>query len=297
MRLTTKKKAESKDRVYLVLDAWSETEEPVSHRIICTPKDLNALLLAMHGRERGLKESRGKLILTTVTSLKDVREDETVRLSPSCPTITGADERWRYQHDQWPMNALALTDSLAVSILLTDTSEVGLAVLTTPGFISIERPRGIPKWTAPLAGYVVAAAFRHGVPPEFALAIMTAEGSGGDPKIRSHAKAIGIMQVMPDTGSDHGFSVADLEDPIKNIECGVIVIKRDAFPAAKEVTGLDEKWPRFLEAAAAAYNMGPGNLRKRKMDKHKWKDETVTYTSRVMAFMALWKAAVPKVGK
>jgi len=45
--------------------------------------------------------------------------------------------------------------------------------------------------------------------------------SGGDPTAVSPCGALGLMQIMPATGSDLGVETNDLWDPQRNIDAGV----------------------------------------------------------------------------
>jgi hypothetical protein len=70
----------------------------------------------------------------------------------------------------------------------------------------------------------------QGVPVNLALSLAFAENGFRqyDQKgkvILSPKGAVGIMQVMPGTGKEYGFSRQDLTDPEKNIEAGVSVLK------------------------------------------------------------------------
>lgn len=64
-------------------------------------------------------------------------------------------------------------------------------------------------------------ATRQGVDPEFMLKIYRQEGSQGNPRARSPKGALGLLQIMPNTGRKHGVSVAQLFDPETNIRVGV----------------------------------------------------------------------------
>lgn len=92
----------------------------------------------------------------------------------------------------------------------------------------------------------MAAAERHGIPPELFLKLIRQE-SGFRPDAVSPAGAIGVTQLMPGTAEYLG---VDPRDPLQNIEGGARY--------------LAEQYKRFGEwpLALAAYNAGPGNVQK-----------------------------------
>ena len=121
----------------------------------------------------------------------------------------------------------------------------------------------LPASLAPWLPELVSAGERHGVDPEL-LAVLTLVESGGNPDAQSGSGAIGLMQVMPATGTDiarqrgiTGFSVDALWDPETNIDFGAWYIARQL--AAFGIAG-DPDWQQSVELAAAAYNGGPGTV-------------------------------------
>jgi hypothetical protein len=98
-----------------------------------------------------------------------------------------------------------------------------------------------------LAAHVDAMAQKYGVPASHARAIFQIESSGGKNTGPSRAGARGPMQLMPDTAKELG---VDIDNPLENIEGGVKyyskLLKRFGDPIL----------------AVAAYNAGPGNVRK-----------------------------------
>lgn len=97
-----------------------------------------------------------------------------------------------------------------------------------------------------IQGMVRQAAVRHGVPEDLALAVANRE-SRFRPDAVSPAGAIGVMQLMPGTAKDLG---VDPRDPAQNIEGGVRYL-------AQQMRDFGD--PKL---ALAAYNAGPGNVRK-----------------------------------
>lgn len=88
-------------------------------------------------------------------------------------------------------------------------------------------------------------AARQGVDPALAARVMRTE-SGGNPSAISPKGATGPMQLMPGTAKDLGVNI---NDPYDNIRGGVRYLKQQ----------IDEFGP---ELGLAAYNAGPGNVRK-----------------------------------
>jgi len=87
---------------------------------------------------------------------------------------------------------------------------------------------------------------RYGIPPDLFLAQINQE-SGWNPNVVSSAGAIGLGQLMPGTARDLG---VDPNDPYQNLE-----------GAARY---LSQQYKTFgdWDTALAAYNAGPGNVRK-----------------------------------
>lgn len=90
-----------------------------------------------------------------------------------------------------------------------------------------------------------AAAREWNVDPYLLRAVATQE-SGGNPTARSRAGAVGVMQIMPATGSELG--VTDLTDPEQSIYAG-----------AKYLSRMLDRYGH-PELALAAYNAGPGRV-------------------------------------
>lgn len=85
------------------------------------------------------------------------------------------------------------------------------------------------------------------IEPELLFAVMQQE-SGGDPNAESHAGAKGLMQLIDSTAAEMG--VQDPFDPVQNVHGGAKYLRQqiDSFGT--------------LEHALAAYNAGPGAVRK-----------------------------------
>jgi len=91
-------------------------------------------------------------------------------------------------------------------------------------------------------------ATEHGLSPQLVKSIIRAE-SNGDPKAFSPKGAMGLMQLMPGTARE--YRVSDPFDPLGNIRGGVRYLRN----LLREFSG-------DLSLALAAYNAGPGAVRK-----------------------------------
>lgn len=111
---------------------------------------------------------------------------------------------------------------------------------------SAPRPHPGARGERALLPMVTRIARSHGLPPALVAAVVRVE-SGFNPRARSRAGAIGLMQLMPATAAALG--VDDPLDPEQNVDGGCRYLK-----------GLLEEFP--LELALAAYNAGPHAVRR-----------------------------------
>jgi soluble lytic murein transglycosylase-like protein len=100
----------------------------------------------------------------------------------------------------------------------------------------------------PLATRVIAVAGRFGLDPALVMAVIEVE-SGRDPTALSPKGAVGLMQVMPETAALVGFP--EPADPAANLEAG-----------CRYLATLMESFGGDVELALAAYNAGPGAVRR-----------------------------------
>jgi hypothetical protein len=114
-----------------------------------------------------------------------------------------------------------------------------------------------------IAEKVAKAAIAMGIDPSFAISIAFKEGSLDPKTIDSPKKAIGMMQVVPDTGKAYGYSEKDLRDFDKNLDAGLRNIKEalaytnnnPKLAAIYYHSGPDE-----IKAQAAGKDLGPNAL-------------------------------------
>lgn len=114
-----------------------------------------------------------------------------------------------------------------------------------------------------VAEKVARAAIAMGIDPSFAVSIAFKEGSLDPKTIDSPKKAIGMMQVVPDTGKAYGYTEKDLRDFDKNLDAGLKNIKEalaytnnnPKIAAIYYHSGPDE-----IKAQAAGKDLGPNTL-------------------------------------
>lgn len=161
---------------------------------------------------------------------------------------------------------------------------------------------------------------QHGKNYDFDYLMLMAQGfqeSRLNQKQRSAKGAVGIMQLLPSTAADPAINIPNVEkDANRNIEAGTKYLRllADTYVNDPEITQVDRTLMAF-----AAYNAGPGNLRKfRRLAEKSGKDpnvwfqnveygaarivglETVKYVSNIYKYYLAYKLAVNRnkaVGK
>jgi len=144
-----------------------------------------------------------------------------------------------------------------------------------PAFAAVIRRELAPTPATPTGvdAVVREAASRYGLDPALVHAVIKAE-SDYDPKCHSHAGAMGLMQLMPETCSDYGIS--DPYDVTQNIMGG-----------CRELREHLNQFGGDTELALAAYNAGPNAVRRHGgIPPYR---ETRAYVPRVMRY---WKQGV-----
>lgn len=119
-------------------------------------------------------------------------------------------------------------------------SDVLSQALTTPG-------AGAGSSRQQIEGLIRQAAARYGVSEALIREVVRAE-SDFNPRSVSHAGAKGLMQLMPENCEEYG--VSDPFDPAQNIDGGV-----------RHLKDMIDQFGR-LDLALAAYNAGPGAVRR-----------------------------------
>lgn len=99
-----------------------------------------------------------------------------------------------------------------------------------------------------VAAKIIERASAMGVDPRLAVSVAFQESQLRPNVGRSPKGAVGIMQVMPATGKDFGFSMEDLKDPDRNIDAGLTVLK--SYLA---------QFPEDPRLGVVAYNAGPNH--------------------------------------
>lgn len=125
-------------------------------------------------------------------------------------------------------------------------------------------------YTTPFDRTIHMVAQRHRVDPLLLHAVIRQE-SGYRKSIRSHAGAIGLMQIMPATGASLGVATPDLLIPESNVDAGARLIKK-----------LYHKYDGNFRLVLAAYNAGEGAVKKYGNQIPPY-TETQNYVNRVLA--------------
>jgi soluble lytic murein transglycosylase-like protein len=125
-------------------------------------------------------------------------------------------------------------------------------------------------YTTPFDRTIQDVAQRHRVDPLLLHAVIKQE-SGYRQSVRSHAGALGLMQIMPATGASLGVATPDLVVPESNVDAGARLLKK-----------LYYKYGGNFQLVLAAYNAGEGAVQKygNRIPPY---TETQNYVKRVLA--------------
>jgi len=123
---------------------------------------------------------------------------------------------------------------------------------------------------------------------------------------RSHAGAVGVMQIMPDTGAE--LAVGDIHQLEPNVHAGAKYMDRLMTRYFQDANFSEQDRTLF---AFASYNAGPGNISrmrkdaaKRGLDPDQWFDnvevvvarriglETTTYVRNIFKYYVAYKLAL-----
>nr|WP_247712070.1 lytic transglycosylase domain-containing protein [Qipengyuania qiaonensis] len=111
------------------------------------------------------------------------------------------------------------------------------------GWLTARAPR---SYRTRYDNQIASAAQRHAIDPLLLHAIIRQE-SNYRSNARSHAGAIGLMQIMPGTGARFGTATTQLYDPVSNVDTGARLLRT-----------LNARYRGNLDLMLAAYNAGEG---------------------------------------
>lgn len=168
--------------------------------------------------------------------------------------------------------SVPLVDLRGGALAQTAPAAAGAATMlpaaTEPVIANAVAPLPVPVWLPPSVrrweAAIIAAAQRHGIDPAL-LAIIVLVESGGWSRAESPAGAFGLAQLMPATAAEvsaaagHGGSPDAWRDPLVNIDLGAAYLAAQSRAFAADARG-DER--ESIRLTAAAYNGGPGRLRR-----------------------------------
>ena len=138
--------------------------------------------------------------------------------------------------------------NLVLSNSRKEANAATYAVADRPATAFRTTTRPISRRAAEFESLIAEHSAVHDVNPDLVRAVIQAE-SAFNPRARSHKGAMGLMQLMPATATE--YNVTDAYDPAQNIRAGVAYLK-----------SLLTRFANNVELALAAYNAGPGAVKK-----------------------------------
>lgn len=179
-------------------------------------------------RYSSLASCAGKIIIAPAS---DAELRETIRITP------------KFLESETPLDGGAGTFNRPV----INTAAAGTSGNIEASKILSLRPA---TYTTPFDQTIQDVAHRHRVDPLLLHAVIKQE-SGYRQSVRSHAGALGLMQIMPATGASLGVATPDLVVPESNVDAGARLLKK-----------LYYKYNGNFQLVLAAYNAGEGAVQK-----------------------------------
>jgi soluble lytic murein transglycosylase-like protein len=197
-------------------------------------------------------------------------------LQESAQLVSGAEQLAECLHGA-PNRQVALGRCVAPTASKATAAELGARILRLQRAVERGEPNDgahglcavpVEGVKGRIAALVIEAAQRHGIDPAFALGIARSESALRHAGVKSHAGAIGVMQLMPGTAKRFGVDPYVLE---QNIEGGMRYLRV-----------LAELFDDVPALVAAAYNAGEGAVQRygRRIPPF---NETRQYVPRVLA--------------
>ena len=137
---------------------------------------------------------------------------------------------------------------VAKTVAPTNVAETVAAAPAKLALMTEDVKHAFFKSEIPFGSLIYSEAKKNNLPPELVAAVAHTE-SKFVPTARSHAGAVGLMQLVPRTGRWMG--AKNLTDPTQNVKAG-----------AKYLRYLTDRFGGNTQKALAAYNAGEGNVRR-----------------------------------
>lgn len=166
------------------------------------------------------------------------------------------------------LSSLIYKDGSTLYNPYTATMNSGINQYQSTDFTGIKAYENVLAGANTFADTITKASSTYNIPEKLLAAVIKQE-SNFNPQAVSSAGATGLMQLMPSTANFLG--VTDSKDPEQNIMGG-----------AKYLRQMLDKFDNNISTALAAYNAGPGNVKKYNgIPPFK---ETMNYVTKVMKY-------------